>query len=183
MPEDHAPENGGSSSSETGQRRRRSSALHAPRRKYPAHIATAESGNRARIVFVTVCTKNRRPLLANDDAMRLIIAAWEKATFWKVGRYVIMPDHIHFFCAPNAATPEPLEPWMRFWRTDVTKHWPNCSEVPIWQRDYWDRQLRSGDSYSAKWIYVTNNPVRHGLVQNAEDWPYKGELNPLAWHD
>jgi hypothetical protein len=28
-----------------------------------------------------------------------------------------------------------------------------------------------------------NNPVRHGYVAHAEDWPYQGELNVLQWHD
>jgi len=30
---------------------------------------------------------------------------------------------------------------------------------------------------------VKNNPVRHGHVACAEDWPYQGELNILEWHD
>jgi hypothetical protein len=54
---------------------------------------------------------------------------------------------------------------------------------PIWQMDCWDTQLRAGQSYGAKWDYVRNNAVRHGLVARAEDWPYQGELNILPWHD
>ncbi|PYJ59756.1 MAG: hypothetical protein DME74_11770 [Verrucomicrobia bacterium] len=55
--------------------------------------------------------------------------------------------------------------------------------VAAWQRDFWDRQLRRGESYAEKWKYVENNPVRHGHVQRAEDWLYQGELNVLHWHD
>ena len=47
----------------------------------------------------------------------------------------------------------------------------------------WDRQLRRADSHAAKWEYVRNNPVRHGHVENLDDWPYQGELNILEWHD
>ena len=47
----------------------------------------------------------------------------------------------------------------------------------------WDRQLRPAESYEEKWQYVKNNPVRHGFVSHAEDWPYQGELNVLEWHD
>ena len=54
---------------------------------------------------------------------------------------------------------------------------------PLWQRDCWDRQLRTGESYTQKWEYVRNNPVRKGLVANADDWPYQGELNVLEWHE
>ena len=72
---------------------------------------------------------------------------------------------------------------MSYWRNLVTKGWPDRSPLPIWQREYWDRQLRRKESYAAKWDYVKNNPVRHGLVTKADDWPYHGELNALAWHD
>ncbi len=33
-----------------------------------------------------------------------------------------------------------------------------------------------GESYSQKWDYVRENPVRAGLVKRAEDWPYAGAL-------
>lgn len=54
-------------------------------------------------------------------------------------------------------------------------------EHPIWERHFWDRQLRRGESYSEKWQYVVTNPVRAGLVQRVADWPYQGELNVLPW--
>ena len=56
----------------------------------------------------------------------------------------------------------------------------NCD---IWQRGFWDYQLRSGDSYHNRWQYVRDNPVRDELVGNADDWPYQGELNVLHWHE
>ena len=54
---------------------------------------------------------------------------------------------------------------------------------PLFQRDCWDRQLRTGESYAQKWMYVRNNPVRKGLVANADDWPYQGRMNILEWHE
>ena len=36
--------------------------------------------------------------------------------------------------------------------------------------------LRSDESYSQKWNYVRENPVRAGLVKSAADWPYQGEI-------
>jgi putative transposase len=166
---------------------RGSSPLHLrddqPRRKKPAHFPTVESGFRSIIIFLTVCTKGRRPLLANNVAANLIVEAWRSADFWCVGRYVILPEHIHLFCAPNTFPPQPLKGWISFWRNHVTRSWSNREQVPIWQREYWDRQLRRGESYAEKWDYVENNPVRHGYVAHAEEWPYRGELNVLDWHD
>lgn len=154
-----------------------------PRRKRPAHFASVETDSRSTIIYLTVCTKGRRRLLANYDAANLIVEAWTLASFWRVGRYVILPEHIHLFCAPNTFPPQPLKGWISFWRNDVTRRWPNRLEVPVWQREYWDRQLRRGESYAEKWAYVENNPVRHGYVARAEEWPFQGELNVLDWHD
>jgi hypothetical protein len=36
--------------------------------------------------------------------------------------------------------------------------------------------LRSEESYAQKWGYVRDNPLRAGLVANADDWPYAGEI-------
>ncbi len=159
------------------------SSLMRPQRKKPAHFPTVEVGFRSIIVFLTVCTHRRKSLLANEEAARRLIAAWQAANFWRVGRYVIMPDHVHLFCAPNTFPPRPLKNWIAFWRNHVTRAWPQRNEIPIWQREYWDRQLRRDESYAQKWEYVENNAVRHGHVARAQDWPYQGELNILEWHD
>ena len=76
-----------------------------------------------------------------------------------------------------------LKNWISFWKNYVTRGWQNHGEVPIWQTEYWDRQLRRGESYDEKWRYVENNPARHGYVTVADHWPYRGELNILQWHD
>jgi putative transposase len=94
-----------------------------------------------------------------------------------------MPDHIHFFCAPAVLEAPLLAEWIKFWKTQVSRSWPHPKEQPVWQSDFWDRQLRTADSYGDKWDYVRHNPVRHSLVASPEDWPYQGELNVLEWHD
>lgn len=75
----------------------------------------------------------------------------------------------------------PLEPWVRFWKAHVSKNWRDPLQLPIWQRDFWDTQLRRTESYEEKWHYVIENPVRAGFVSDSEDWPYQGEINVLDW--
>ncbi len=166
-----------------GSKDSQSSPLQKPHRKRPAHFPTVTIGFKSIIIFLTVCTRRRKLLLANDETARLIIESWQAGDSWRVGRYVIMPDHIHLFCAPNTFPPQPLKKWIVYWRNHVTRAWPHRAQVPIWQRDFWDRQLRRSESYAEKWQYVVNNPVRHGYVHRAEEWPYQGELNVVEWHD
>ena len=152
-------------------------------RKRPAHMPLVEMGTRSLIVYLTVCTRNRKPVLARCDAQACLLNAWREAANWLVGRYVLMPDHLHLFCAPATFPPEPIRAWCKYWKTLASKTWPQQNERPLWQTDGWDRQLRQGESYREKWEYVRNNPVRKQLAALADDWPFQGEIHELAWHD
>lgn len=154
-----------------------------PGRSHPVHLPVMQDGFRSVIVFVTVCTKNRKPILANSQVHDLLKNVWKASRHWQVGRYVIMPEHIHLFCCPGVPDFPSLKVWMRHWRAEASRHWPSPDEQPVWQLDFWDRQLRKGESYSEKWHYVRQNPVRKGLCAAMEGWPYQGEMNALMWHD
>jgi REP element-mobilizing transposase RayT len=121
--------------------------------------------------------------LACPEAHEALINAWKQAELWRVGRYVIMPDHIHFFCGPGSVDPIRLGTWMTYWKQCFTKSGVLAENRPIWQSGHWDRQVRGLENYSAKWQYVQENPVRHGLVAKAEDWPYQGEIESLEMID
>jgi len=148
--------------------------------KHPIHLPPGERHNRAVVVFMTACTLKRRAILASHRIHQTIVSAWGGASTWLVGRYVVMPDHIHFFCAPNGNDIPSLERWIRYWKSIVTKG-IGAKGGDVWQRDHRDRQLRSVESYADKWEYVRRNPVRHGYCDNPDEWPYQGELNILQW--
>jgi putative transposase len=121
------------------------------------------------VFFVTICTAQRRRCLDNDavhHAFQQFARRGQQQHHIAVGRYVIMPDHLHLFvCGP----PEfDLSQWVRLLKRAVT-------EGPgTWQRGFFDHLLRSDESYGQKWEYVRQNPVRAGLVVRPEDWPYRG---------
>ncbi|HSQ01005.1 MAG TPA: transposase [Candidatus Dormibacteraeota bacterium] len=148
-------------------------------RRRLAHPPVVERVNAPIIVFATVCTAHRRPVLAQPAAATTLREAWLRADTWFVGRYVVMPDHVHLFCAPRDDVT--LVRWVRFWKAITTRRWPGPRLRPLWQRDCWDTQLRSATSYTEKWEYVRWNPVRHGLVHHPDEWPYQGEMTRLDW--
>jgi hypothetical protein len=39
----------------------------------------------------------------------------------------------------------------------------------------------NGESYSQKWQYVRENPVRAALVARTEEWPYSGRVHEIRW--
>lgn len=154
-----------------------------PRRHTLPHLPALEFHNQSILIHVTVCVAKRRSLLARPEIVRLLLDCWREADHWLVGRWAVMPDHLHLFCAPAHVPVTPLKRWMEFWRATATRRWPHPAEKPIWQKDFFDRQLRSGESYREKWLYLWENPIERGLVRRPEDWPYQGEMNELPWHD
>jgi putative transposase len=91
-----------------------------------------------------------------------------------VGRYVIMPDHLHFFV--RGGHDFVLSEWVKGLKRGVSKAFASTTGRPTWQPGFFDHLLRNDESYAQKWIYVRENPVRAGLVKAAEDWPYAGEI-------
>jgi putative transposase len=53
--------------------------------------------------------------------------------------------------------------------------------APHWQQGFFDHLLRSAESYSGKWEYVFQNPVRAGLVRSADEWEFSGEVVATAF--
>jgi REP element-mobilizing transposase RayT len=99
---------------------------------------------------------------------------------WAIGRYVIMPDHVHFFCSPEMEA-KPLATFLQAWKQWSSKRILLALKTTgaLWQSEFFDHVLRSSESYSQKWGYVRDNPVRAGLVSDAEDWPWQGEIEDL----
>jgi putative transposase len=135
------------------------------------------------ITFFTVTTKNRATILAQPavhDVLKDIWTGTGERSGWYIGRYVIMPDHVHFFARP-AINASKMYDWIKMWKSLSSRRLGAVLHDGggLWQRDYFDRYLRTSESYSEKWLYVCQNPVRAGLVNHADEWPFAGEISRL----
>ena len=134
------------------------------------------------IYFVTACTSQRRPILARGEVHEAFVAfaAQSESHGAYVGAYVIMPDHLHLFVA--LAPDRRLGDWMKSLKNSLAKSLRAIGiPSPHWQKGFFDHLLRSGESYSQKWEYVRENPVRAGLARSWDDWPYGGEVWPIEY--
>jgi putative transposase len=137
------------------------------------------------VFFVTACTANRAPLLANEIAHRALISYARKnvAAGRAMGRYVLMPDHLHFLVRlhPEAQ----LSAYVRLLRQAITVDLRKAGLVadgePAWQPGFFDHLLRSVERTSQAWQYLVDNPVCAGLVPVPEDWPYQGEIESIRF--
>jgi putative transposase len=131
------------------------------------------------LFFVTFSTHKRRSLLANEVVHDTFISYCEKGLSLGagVGRYVLMPDHIHLFVrlCPDLS----LAQWVRNLKRAISRS--IVEHTPHWQEGFFDHLLRGKDSYAQKWEYVRENPVRAGLSVSHRDWPYQGEIVHLPF--
>ena len=137
------------------------------------------------VFFLTVCTQARRFLLAEPRPAGILCEEWRAAEDrhgWRIGRYVIMPYHVHFFATPMA-TAKPLELFVGRWKEWTAKAIGRATVIalPLWQHRFFDHVLRSTESYAEKWEYVRQNPVRAGLATQPDGWPYAGSIHFDSW--
>ena len=126
------------------------------------------------LYFVTFATRDRgyipslhRAQLALERYAQRGVGEFSVA----LGRYVIMPDHVHLFVrgGPHFT----LSSWIGGLKRAMSV---GVKSPRLWQPGFFDHILRSDESYAEKWKYVRENPVRAGLVKSAGDWPYQGEI-------
>ena len=148
-----------------------------PQRRNPAAGVHVNFGH-SNIVLVTIAAEKRSPWLANETAHHLLHQTWLEANAWLVGDYLLMPDHLHAFCAPHDLH-FTIEAWIAYWKREFRiKH---GQEDWTFQSRGWHHRLRDGESHSEKWLYVQENPLRKKLVNRIEDWPFKGRVFDLVW--
>jgi len=110
------------------------------------------------IYFITTCTFKRRAILASKEAAAILTDTWRNARSrhgWAIGRYVIMPNHVHFFCSAELGA-KTLPMFVRAWNQWTSKRIKRELNLAgtFWQEEFFDHVLRSSESYSQKWDYV-----------------------------
>ena len=119
--------------------------------------------------FLTLCTFDRHRVLATavvfDRARGFAKESVERYGVF-VDSYVLMPDHVHMIVSIAMDSEMTVGQWVKAFKAVVAMH-----EFK-WQSGFFDHVLRSDESRSEKWEYIRQNPVRSGLVDTPEQWPY-----------
>jgi putative transposase len=90
---------------------------------------------------------------------------------WNTYCVLMMPDHVHLLTAPleRELSVAAFLKWLKRWFNDVYELPEKCE----WQAGGFDRLLRTSESIHEKWQYIRENPVRAGLVEHWNQWPYR----------
>ncbi len=102
--------------------------------------------------------------LLHFDGQRYRMIAW-----------CIMPNHVHVLIESIDAAhllPSIIHSWKSFTATKVNKLLGRSGS--FWMEDYYDRFIRNDAHLQATLDYIRQNPVKAGLVPQAEEWTYAG---------
>jgi putative transposase len=138
--------------------------------------------------FFTVVTHRRRKILTRPESreiLRVVLAEVRREHPFAIDAWVLLPDHLHcLWTLPEgdndfsrrwglikARFSQKARSWFHQegWMTDSRER---HRESAIWQRRFWEHQIRDEDDLQKHFDYIHWNPVKHGLVSRAGDWPY-----------
>ncbi|MEO8171406.1 MAG: transposase [Oxalobacteraceae bacterium] len=134
--------------------------------------------------FFTVNLAERRGnglLIRHIDALRAAFRVTMQAHPFVIEAAVVLPDHLHcLWRLPLGDDDFPLR-W-RLIKATFSRALPHgeCvsasrmrkGERGIWQRRYWEHVIRDERDLHQHLDYIHFNPVKHGYVQRASDWPH-----------
>jgi len=133
-------------------------------------------------IFFTVALANRNSdlLVREVDRLRQAVRATRQAYPFDIEAWVVLPDHLHcIWHLPTGDSDFPTR-W-RLIKSRFSRQLPKGplrqshakrKERGIWQRRFWERHLRCEEDFNAHLQYCWLNPVKHGLAERPEDWPY-----------
>lgn len=129
--------------------------------------------------FLTASVQGRRRAFSSSEVVACCLSALRESADKQgieIGEYCFMPDHVHLLVvAPDGADVSAF--MQRFKQTSGFA----CSGLlgsdgPFWQRSYYDHVLRRDEDLESVRRYIRENPVRAGLVDVPEDYPFSGSL-------
>ncbi len=128
--------------------------------------------------FVTfTCYRRLRHL--NDPGERdVVVAALEQARLhfsFRLYGFVVMPEHVHLLVSePDRALLANAVQSLKIASAKRTVAARCLGELrsPLWQKRYYDFNIRDHQQFVEKLRYIHRNPVRRGLVDKPEDWKW-----------
>ncbi|MBM3179217.1 MAG: hypothetical protein FJZ86_02570 [Chloroflexi bacterium] len=144
---------------------------------YKSHLSTPPHWFVSNAIYiVTGATLYKRPLLDSDPKRANFCETLiERAGIlgWSLEAWVVMSNHYHFVGrSPEDALS--LKALIQGVHSINAKFINRIDETPgrrVWY-NYWDTCIKNETSYYARMLYVMINPLKHGLVQNPEDYPF-----------
>jgi len=138
---------------------------------------------------VNLADRKSRLLIEQIEVLRSAIRKTKQSNPFEIIAMVVLPDHLHaVWRLPDGDADFPLR-WSLI-KTAFSRGLPRTERLDlsrrvkrergIWQRRYWEHQIRDDDDLEKHVAYIHFNPVKHGHATRAADWPYSSIHREIA---
>jgi putative transposase len=130
----------------------------------------------ARTHFLTICAKNRRSVFLDASVASSILEdlSTHASKFnFDLHAFCLMPDHVHLL----AGGTDPRSDLLKFvhqFKQRSGYNYRRQHRQQLWQERFHDHILRRNDHIEDVACYIWWNPVRAGLCQTPEQYPWSG---------
>ena len=136
--------------------------------------------------FFTLVTHHRRRFLCKPENVTYLREAFRYVMVrhpLKIDAFVLLPDHLHCIWT----LPEGDCDFSTRWRLIKSAFTRACGEIhrgaisasrrqkgeqAVWQRRFWEHQIRDERDLIQHVEYIHYNPVKHSLAKAPKDWEY-----------
>lgn len=150
-----------------------------PKRKY-IRLPREAYANPASTFNITIDALDRRhhfDIPAFNDEVIAILRGLALTQRCPVKIYCLMPTHLHLMVRPGGRNLIDFIAQFKKQTADLARGTRGIQQ--LWQRSFYDHRLRSNESEVEQWEYIRMNPVRAGLVEHPDDWPWTGSVAPV----
>lgn len=140
---------------------------------------------------VTMCARHHGTPIENSSVADGVVNAlrfYRDRGCLRVYAFCLMPDHLHAVLqlvdndvGTESGRPALIALLSRFKRyTTMQVAWKHGLHGRLWQRGFYDHVARNREDVESQCRYVLENPVRRGLCENWQDYPFAGIMDEWA---
>jgi putative transposase len=137
--------------------------------------------------FFTLTLQDRgsRTLVDHVEVLRAAVKHAKARHPFDIEAMVVLPEHLHALWRLPLDDSDFSTRWMLVKQTFTqllvaNRVLPEEAASPrglkgerkLWQRRFWEHQIRDQEDFQRHVDYIHYNPVKHGWVTRAADWPY-----------
>lgn len=135
--------------------------------------------------FITITTQDKKSYFKNpkiaEMTLEILFDIFKKRFTAKLYVYCLMPDHLQCLMSPSDKIKVTVSRIFQAFKSLSTNEIRKKFGIKekIWQRGFYDCIVRNYDDFIRITEYILSDPKRSGLVDNADDYPYRGKIDPL----
>ena len=125
--------------------------------------------------FLTICCYDNGNYFINKNTVFNILNSLNNISSemdFSIIAYCFMPDHLHILTSGNERIN--LIKFVKQFKQITGYNFKKATGRRLWQKSFYDHVVRKDENLNSIVEYIFNNPVRKGLVEDYDDYPFLG---------